>query len=196
MAETILHINSSARHQGSVTRDLTARILADRPQARVITRDLAEAPIPQITENWVAANFTPAEDRTDTQKQELALSDLLVDELAAADTILIGLSVYNFSLPASLKAWIDQIARVGRTFQYTSEGPKGLLAGKRAIITFASGGVPLDSPVDFATPYLRHVLGFVGITDVTVVAAEGTNGDASASVAKALQQIEELGRAA
>lgn len=196
MQETILHIDASARFQGSVTRDLTAKIIADRPAARVITRDLAETPVPQLTESWVNANFTPAESRTRAQEAALSQSDALIGELEAADTIVIGLPVYNFGIPASLKAWVDMVARAGVTFRYTENGPRGLLTGKRAIVALASGGTEAGSEIDFATPYIRHVLGFVGITDVTIVAADRMALDADASLRRADEQIEALSEAA
>ncbi|MBI1493054.1 FMN-dependent NADH-azoreductase [Halocynthiibacter styelae] len=172
----ILHIDASARIDGSVSRDLSARIVARFEDAEVIRRDLNDT-LPHVDEAWVGATFTPADVRSDAQKEALALSDSLVEEVEAADVIVIGLPIYNFSVPASLKAWIDQITRAGRTFQYTEEGPQPLLSGKRAILAIASGGVPIDSPVDFATPLLRTALGFNGISEVEVVAAAGMNTD-------------------
>lgn len=196
MTDTILHIDASARHQGSVTRDLSARIVARHPEARIITRDLADTPLPQLTENWVNANFTPADSRTEAQREALALSDALVKELQDADTVVIGLPVYNFGIPAALKAWVDLVARAGVTFAYTAEGPEGLLKDKRAIIAMASGGTEAGSDIDFATPYIRHILGFIGITDVSVVAADQMALDAEASLKRAEAQIETLARAA
>lgn len=172
----ILHIDASARINGSVSRDPSARIVARFEGAEVTRRDLNDT-LPHIDEAWVGATFTPADVRSDAQKDALALSDSLVEEVEAADIIVIGLPIYNFSVPASLKAWIDQITRAGRTFQYTEEGPQPLLSGKRAILAIASGGVPIDSPVDFATPLLRTALGFNGISEVEVVAAAGMNTD-------------------
>ncbi|MEQ9257581.1 MAG: NAD(P)H-dependent oxidoreductase [Roseovarius sp.] len=196
MTRTILQIDASARHQGSVTRDLTAQIVARHPGAKVIHRDLAADPLPQIDEAWVTANFTPADKRTEAQTDKLALSETLVAELEAADTIVIGLPVYNFGLPAALKAWVDLVARAGRTFRYTEAGPEGLLTGKRAIVALASGGTREGSEIDFATPYLRHILGFIGIDDVTVVAADHLALDAETSLAKAQDALEALPRAA
>lgn len=196
MTQTILHIDSSARRQGSVTRDLTARIIAARPAAQVITRDLADEALPQVTETWVAANFTPEGDRTALQKDTLAQSDTLVDELLAADTVVIGLPIYNFGVPAALKAWVDLIARAGLSFRYTEAGPEGLLTGKSAILAVASGGVEAGSDYDLATPYMRQVLGFVGITDVTIVAADQMAIDPEVSLAKALAQVDALPKAA
>lgn len=192
MAQTILHINSSARHQGSISRDLTADLIARHKGADVITRDLADTPVPQISEDWIGASFTPADDRNATQIATLSLSDTLVDELIAADTIVIGLSMYNFSVPAALKAWIDHVARPGRTFNYTETGPVGLLTDKKAIIVMATGGVPHGSNMDYAAPYLTFFLGFLGITDVTVVAADSANADEAAARAKARTAIDAL----
>lgn len=169
----ILHINASARTEGSVSRDLSERLtrhLAGE-QGEIIRRDLAQTPPALLDEAWVGANFTPPEARTDVQNQTLVGSDALVDELQLADHIVLGVPVYNFSVPAALKAWIDQVARVRRTFVYTEDGPRGLLENKTAWLVVASGGTPVDSDIDFATPYLRHVLGFMGITDVRVINA-------------------------
>ncbi|WP_433989880.1 FMN-dependent NADH-azoreductase (plasmid) [Pseudoseohaeicola sp. NH-UV-7] len=171
MTQTILHIDASARTENSISRDLTAQIVSRFPDARILRRDLAQ-PLPLISADWIGANFTPAKDRDDVQRDTLALSDTLVGELVAADVIVIGAPIYNFAIPAALKAWIDLIARAGLTFEYSADGPKGLLQGKRAIIAVASGGTKMGSDIDFATGYLRHVLGFVGITQVEFVAAD------------------------
>ena len=199
MTTNILRIDASARFEGSVTRELNNNIIdrfAANGPVSVTQRDLAKTPLPQIDETWVGANFTPADNRTDEQAAKLSLSDSLIDEVKAADVLVIGLPIYNFSVPAALKAWVDQIARAGVTFAYTPEGPKGLLEGKRAIVTVSSGGVPVGSDYDFATGYLRHVLGFVGITDVVLVAADGQNMDAEAANRKAQDAIEHLPLAA
>jgi len=174
MAHNILRIDASARTIGSITRDLNDQVLtlmSNEDAINVVLRDLT-SPLPQITEDWVGANFTPADERTDAQRNALELSDTLVSELRAADTVLIGLPIYNFGVPASLKAWIDMIARVGETFRYSENGPVGLLKDKRAIVTVSSGGTKVGSDIDFATGYLTHVLGFVGITDVKIVTAD------------------------
>jgi FMN-dependent NADH-azoreductase len=192
MTSTILHIDSSARFSDSASRTLSSRIADHLGAAQIIRRDTAAEALPQIDEAWITANFTPADLRTDAQKQALALSDTLVGELKAADTIVIGLPVYNFSVPASLKAWIDLIARAGLTFRYGENGPEGLLQGKRAIVAYASGGVPMGSPVDFASTYLRQVLGFIGITDVEFIAAEGTAMDAEGALSRATAAIADL----
>ena len=187
---TVLHIDSSARTAGSVTRDLSARIVG-KLGGDVIRRDLTTA-LPQITEAWVGANFTPADQRDDLQRDTLALSDALIDELQRADTVVIGLPVYNFGVPAALKAWIDLVARAGVTFRYTADGPEGLLKGKRAILAVATGGTPVGSDIDFATGYMRHVLGFFGITEVEIIAADRVMAQGEEAVAEARQEIERL----
>lgn len=172
---TILQINASARKTGSVTRELTealvTQLLAKSPEANVITRDVSQG-LPFLDEDWVGATFTDPAERSAEQRMKLALSDTLVAELKAADTIVIGSPVYNFSVPAALKAWIDLIARARETFQYTENGPVGLLKDKKAYLIVASGGTKIGSEIDFAATYLKHVLGFVGISDVTIVAAD------------------------
>ena len=191
MTKTVLHIDSSARTQGSTSRDLTAKIVDRLGADQVIRRDLT-APLPQLNEEWIGANFTPADDRNADQLDLLAQSDQLVAELQAADTVVIGVPIYNFAVPSSLKAWIDLVARVGVTFSYTETGPKGLLEGKRAIIAVASGGTQVGSDIDFATGYLRHVLGFIGITDVEFVAADALMADADAALTRANTAIDAL----
>ena len=190
----VLLINASSRKEGSVTRHLTSRLVEELNQhvgvANLTVRDLAASPLPFIDDAWIAANFTKADERDRHQHAVLAQSNKLVEELKAADVIIMGVPIYNFSVPAALKAWIDQVARAGLTFRYTSDGPVGLLKGKRAFVAVASGGVPIDSAVDFTTPYIRHVLGFIGINDVKVIAAERMNVDSEASRAKAEQQVQ------
>ena len=187
----ILRIDSSARLEGSHSRGLIDQLLQGfEPDGRVVGRDLAD-PIPQIDAAWIAANSTPEEERTDAHRRTLALSDALVDELEAADLIVIGLPVYNFGVPASLKAWIDQVCRARRTFRYTPDGPKGLLEGKRAIVVYAAGRTAMGSDIDFASGYLRHVLGFIGIKDVTFVDAGRHMADANA-ISRAEAEIEQL----
>ena len=190
MTQTVLHIDSSARFQGSITRELSARI-AQRLGGKILRRDLADS-LPQINEAWVGANFTPLDQRDATQRDTLALSDALVAELETADTIVIGVPIYNFGVPTSLKAWIDLVARAGRTFRYSQSGPEGSLTGKRAILVVASGGTQIGSEIDFATPYLRHVLGFLGIEDVEIVTADRNSTDADAVIEKARTQAKAL----
>ncbi|MEL7115295.1 MAG: NAD(P)H-dependent oxidoreductase [Pseudomonadota bacterium] len=198
MAHHILRIDASARRSGSISRTLNDRLIArfnEAGETEVTTRDLAE-PLPLINEAWIGANFTPADDRTDAQRETLALSDTLVRELQAADTVLIGLPIYNFGVPAALKAWIDLVARAGVTFRYTAEGPKGLLEGKRAIISVASGGTEAFSEIDYATTHLKHVLGFIGITDVEVIRADRTAIDMEGTVQAANDAVDQLDLAA
>lgn len=194
-ATAILRIDTSARSSGSVSRDLTDRVIARFPEATVTTRDLAPG-LPLIDETWVGANFTPAADRTPDQRAVLALSDELIAEVEAADTLVIGLPIYNFGVPATLKAWVDQVARAGVTFRYTENGPEGLLQGKRAIVIVASGGTRAGSEIDFATGYIRHVLGFVGITEVEFVTADRLALDPESTLQSARNQIDELALAA
>lgn len=169
----VLHVTASARHKGSVSRELSTQLvqsLAVSP-GDVTVRDLAEQPIPFVDEDWVGANFTSPDERTNAQNDTLSGSEALIEELEAADHIVIATPIYNFSIPAALKAWVDMIARAKRTFRYTENGPEGLIKGKTAWLVIASGGTAIDSQIDFATPYLRHVLGFVGIDDVRIVDA-------------------------
>jgi FMN-dependent NADH-azoreductase len=188
----VLMINSSARTEGSVTRELTAQLVA-RLQSmhgavEVTHRDLAMG-IGLVNHNWITANFTDESERDDAQRSELAQSDLLVQELQDADILVLGVPVYNFGVPAALKAWIDMVARARKTFRYTTNGPEGLLRGKKAYLIVASGGVPVDSPMDFATPYMRHALKFIGINDVEVIAAAQINSLGVTAVDKAREKI-------
>lgn len=199
MTTRILRIDASARTEGSVSRDLADRIVArfeSEGPIEITRRDLAATDLPYLDAGWVGANFTPADDRTEDQKSALSLSDDLIDEIKAADVLLFGLPIYNFGVPAALKAWVDLTARVGVTFEYSEYGPKGLLEGKRAIVAVASGGTEAGSDIDFATPYLRHVLAFIGITDVTFVAADRLSLDADATLENARTEIERLDLAA
>jgi len=172
--KSVLLVNSSGRYEGSVTRAASEQVLSElttkTPVLEVVRRDLAVG-LPFIDEQWIAANFTDPSERQAAQKESLELSDNLVKELQRADSIIIASPIYNFSIPAVLKAWIDLIARAQLTFRYTENGPEGLLTGKKAYLVMASGGVPIGSEADLATQYLIQVLGFVGITDVEVVDA-------------------------
>lgn len=174
MTNNVLIINSSGRNQDSLTRQLTARVLQQikqqHPGVTVTERDLADG-LPFVNEQWIGANFTAADQRSAEQLATLNGSDQLVAELQRADWIIIGSPIYNFSVPAVLKAWVDQVARAQLTFRYTEQGPEGLLNNKQAILAMASGGVPIGSEMDFATPYLQQVMGFLGITDVQVLDA-------------------------
>lgn len=179
----ILHISASIRVEGSVSRNLGSKLvdrLAGGDSERITVRDLAANDLPLIDAERFAANLTPADQRDASQQALAKIGDALIAELQAADTIVFSLPVYNFSMPATLKAWADLVARAGTTFRYTENGPEGLLTGKRAYVVVASGGTPVGSALDFLTPWLRHFLGFIGITDVEIIAADGimgVNGD-------------------
>lgn len=191
----ILHISSSLKGEASISRQLAADALAALEQrdgqVNIVHRDLA-AGLPLIDEEWVAANYTPAEQRSTAQRDKLALSDELVAELAAADVVVIGAPIYNFSIPAVLKTWIDLIARAQLTFRYTENGPVGLLEDRKTYVIAPSGGVPVGSPADFATPYLRHALAFVGISDVAIVGAAGADRGNEQALDDARARIAEL----
>jgi FMN-dependent NADH-azoreductase len=190
----VLEVSASGRRDGSVSRMLTQDIvdaLEQRSGSIELTRRDLSTGIPLVDAAWIAANFAPAASRTAEQRAALATSDALVAELRAADAIVVGSPIYNFGIPAALKAWIDMIARARLTFRYTDSGPEGLLRGKKAYLVIASGGVPVDGPLDFATPYLRQALRFVGITDVEVVAADQLNKRYEQSIDSARMQIAE-----
>ena len=171
----ILEVNSSGRTGDSVsrmlTRDIVAALESKHGAIELTRRDLNDG-IALVDEDWIGANFTAEEDRSADQRAKLGESDALVAELQNADAIVIGAPVYNFGIPAALKAWVDMITRARLTFRYTENGPEGLLQGKKAYVVITSGGVPVDSPVDFATPYLRQALQFVGISDIEIIAAD------------------------
>ncbi|MFC3195715.1 FMN-dependent NADH-azoreductase [Marinicella sediminis] len=185
MYKNILIIHSSGRQTESITRRLTGEVLArikqQHPAVKVTERDLVHG-LPFVNEKWIGANFTAADERTHQQSEALQESDQLVAEIQRADWVIIGSPIYNFSVPAVLKAWIDQVARAQLTFRYTAAGPEGLLKHKKAILVMASGGVPIGSDMDFGTPYLQQVMGFLGIDDVTVL-------DANHHEAEQLEQL-------
>jgi FMN-dependent NADH-azoreductase len=185
----VLRIDSSIKGPLSVTRKLTDKIISQL-SGDVTERDATT--IPLIDGAWIGAAYTPTAERSAEQQAALALSDELIAEIKAADVLVIGAPVYNFGVTGPLKAWIDQICRVGETFAYTETGPVGLAGHKRVIIAYASGGVPLGSAVDMASTYLKTVLGFIGITDLTFVAAEGVARDEGAAIARAEDQIASL----
>jgi FMN-dependent NADH-azoreductase len=188
---SILRIDASARTDASISRKLADTIVARYPGAEITTRDVGGEAVPQTTEAWIGANFTPADERTPEHEETLALSDAMVAELQAAEVVVISTPIYNFGVPGALKAWADLVARVGVTFEYTEQGPVGLLEGKRAIVAVASGGTKVGSDIDFATPWLRFFLGFLGIVDVEIVAADGLMGDPE-GVARAEAEIAQL----
>ena len=171
----ILRIDSSAKTETSESRRLTDRIIdglkKNGKSLDVTVRDLNES-LPQVDTAWIEANNTPSDDHTDEHKKTLVLSNTLVGEIEAADTLIIGVALYNFSITASLKLWIDLVCRARKTFAYVDGSPKGLMIGKKAIVCFASGGTSFGSDIDFASGYLRHILGFIGITDLTFISAD------------------------
>lgn len=191
----ILRVDASARKDGSVTRQLTDAYLEKLGEidqvASIVTHDTSEG-LDFVSEAWMGANFTDESERTAEQKAVLANSDALIAELEAADLIVIGVPIYNFGIPAALKAWIDMIARARKTFKYTENGPVGLLENKRAVLLVASGGTQAGSDIDFATGYMKHVLGFIGIHDVEVAAADRLMVDADAAMSAANAKITEL----
>jgi FMN-dependent NADH-azoreductase len=199
---TVLHINSSVRNSGSLSRQLGAEFIAKwkaaNPADTIVERDLATNPVPHLTEQMMGAFFTPAEQRNAEQAHTIKISDTLVDEVLAADVIVIGAPMYNFSVTSGLKAWVDHVARAGRTFKYGANGPEGMVAGKKVYVITASGGVYSEGPAssyDFLATYLRAVLGFLGMTDVTFIRAEGVamGDDAVAStLAKSRSAIEDI----
>ena len=190
----ILRLDASASINTSNSKklgdELIDRLLALHPDAIVRQRDLNQE-IGFIDENWVAANFTPIDQRSEAQHQRLAFSDKLIDEIKQADAIVLTTPMYNFGIPATLKAWIDLISRAGVTFRYTADGPVGLIKGKHVDIVITTGGVSLQSPVDFVTDYLKQVFRFIGIEDITIISADAMNVDADSSYQKALDQIEQ-----
>jgi FMN-dependent NADH-azoreductase len=160
----------------AVALDFVAALTRRHPGAAVVERDLGGEPLPHITAELMAAAMTPAAERTPEQAALAAPADALIEELETADVIVLAVPMYNFSVPSTFKAWIDHVARAGRTFRYTDTGPVGLLRGKQVFVAGARGGVYGEGPaqaLDFHEPYLRAVLGFIGLTDVSFVHAEG-----------------------
>ncbi|MEC7817139.1 MAG: NAD(P)H-dependent oxidoreductase [Pseudomonadota bacterium] len=192
----ILHVTASIRSDESVSRKLGNRLverLRDRTGANVTLRDLANNDLPLIDTDRFAANLTPVAERGEQARQLAAIGDDLIAELQAADTLVLSLPVYNFTMPSTLKAWADLVARAGTTFRYTESGPEGLVTGKKAYALIASGGTPIGSEIDFLTPWLRHFLKFIGITDLEIIAADGISGvDGEEKIAAALNAIDAL----
>jgi FMN-dependent NADH-azoreductase len=189
----ILHIDTSSTHNGSTSRALSAAIVAKvgGGNAEVTTRDVSQG-LPVLTEAQIGAYYTPKADRTEEQKNLLTLSDELVAELKDADIIVLGVPMYNFNVPASLKIYQDLVARVGETFVYKETGPEGLLKGKKTYIAVTTGGVPIGSDYDHLTPSLKTFFGFIGLTDLTFIAADALAANAEESTAKANAEIAAL----
>ena len=177
---TLLHLDSSARGTASLSRRLSREYtdawLVANPAGHVVYRDLVLEPLPLLTDSWVSAAFSDPGGHDAAARFALSRSDALVDELSAADVVVIGAPVYNFSVPAALKAWIDLVARVGRTFRYGQAGPAGLLSGTKVVVIATSGSGPealAAIGMDHHASYLRGFFGFLGLTDVEVVSAWG-----------------------
>ena len=198
---TLLHLKTSIFSDGGQSSQLAARYVAqwrrENPAGRVIERDLARDPVPHLTAERFRAFLATPEARTPEQQAVAGHSDALIEELKSADTVVLGLPMYNFGVPSTLKAYFDHIARAGITFRYTEKGPEGLLAGKRAVIFAARGGLYAGTARDTQSAYVRDFLAFLGIEDVEFVYAEGlAMGDApkAAALAQAHRAIESLAR--
>lgn len=199
----ILVVNSSPNPETSISRDLTDQFMEswkqNNPDTTVTYRDVGLNPLPHLDQLTIGSYYTPVDDRSDEQKAAIALSDVIVDEAEAADVIVIGSPMHNFGITSGLKAWVDHLARVGRTFHYTENGPVGALGGRKVyVLTTRGGRYSGDAPasaMDMQEPYLRTVLGFVGLDDVTFIHAEGlamgTDGKdaAIAGIADSIEQI-------
>ncbi len=189
----ILQINSSARSAGSQSARLAdtivERLKAAQPDAELTVRDLASNPHPALDEAALGALFTPAEQRTAAQNARVAQDDALIAEVQAADVLVLGVPMYNFGVPVQLKSWIDAIARAGVTFRYTATGPEGLLKDKKVFVTLSRGGIHRNGASDSQVPHLTTFLGFLGLTDVTLVYSEG-HGMGPEAVAKAQAQAD------
>lgn len=200
--KNILLIQSSPKGPESYSNKVALSVInelkARNPDAQVVVRNLAENPPPHIGSAFLSGLGAKPEQRSTEQTRVLAVSDKLIDELAAADVFVLAVPMHNFGPPSTLKAWLDHVIRAGRTFAYTQNGPQGLLKGKRAILVLSRGGVYSDGPAkafDFQEPYLRTALGFIGITDVDVVRVEGVAMSAigpEKAVSSAIQQSKEL----
>lgn len=202
----ILLISSSPRGEHSlsakVAADLAAGLAAKQAGSTIVTRDLVAAPLPHIDPDFSAGIFTPADKRTESQAAVVAISDAAIDEVLQADTIVIATAFINFSISSNLKAWIDHLARAGRTFSYDGNGFTGLVTNKKVYLVLAYGGVYSSGPMqamDFCEPYLRTVLGFMGMSDVETIRIEGVNMGGEGvekAVAAAQQKARELTLAA
>ncbi|TRO38444.1 FMN-dependent NADH-azoreductase [Pseudomonas sp. ALS1131] len=175
----VLVIESSARQQGSVSRELTQQFIAKWQAThladQIQVRDLAAEPVPHLDATLLGGWMTPSEQQSEAEKAALARSNQLTDELLAADVLVLAAPMYNFAIPSTLKAWLDHVLRAGVTFKYTETGPQGLLTGKRAFVLTARGGIYAGSGLDHQEPYLRQALAFIGIHDVQFIHAEGLN---------------------
>jgi FMN-dependent NADH-azoreductase len=183
MPATLLNIDSSPLGEASVSRHLTREFVQSwqlaNPEGKVVTRDLTTTPIPPVSAAWIGAAYTPDDALVPAQRELLALSDTLIAELVAADEYVFGVPMHNFSVPSVLKLWIDQVARVNKTFSYATGTPVGLLTGKKATVIITAGGMygagTAMASYNFVEPYLHTVLGFLGVTEVTFLTAGGAS---------------------
>lgn len=187
--KTILKIDASARYQDSVSRQLTDTLVAKikDPFDHIIERDLNQE-THFVSEASLTAVSTALEKRNVEQKEFAKLADTMIEELIEADIIIVGAPIYNFGPPASLKAWADLVARAGTTFNYSENGPVGLLENKKAYILVVSGGTKINSEIDFMTPWLQFFLGFIGIKDIEIIVADSIFSDNGAEKIKAAHQ--------
>jgi FMN-dependent NADH-azoreductase len=178
-ATQVLQLNSSILGDNSVSNQLVAtlteRLQAAGEKLEIQQRDFSVEPVPHFDEQWLQALMTPEADRSDSQQQKVDFSDTLIAELKAADVLIIGLPMYNFSVPSMLKAWNDHVARAGATFKYTDTGPVGLLEDKKVFLVAAMGGVHKVGESDYLRPYMQQFLGLLGLTDISFVTASGLN---------------------
>lgn len=188
---SVLHVNSSARLEGSSSR-IIGQYLVDRLAEPVVKRDLLTQPLTPISGQDLVAVHGSMDAEWPSLQAQLALSEQLIDELRNADTLVIGAPMYNFSIAASLKQWIDTICRAGVSFKYTEQGPVGLLGVKRAFIITATGGTTVGSEIDFNSRYLAHICRFIGINDIAHIDASGSKGSPAQVIAKGKQQVDAL----
>ena len=197
--KTILRVDASMRKTKSVSRRLADEIVVAlggrSPDVEVVNRDLT-CGVGLINEAWIASDRIPEEMRTQDQRVILAQSDALVSELQAADDIVIAVPIYNFSVPAAFKAWIDLVCRTNITFVYENDKPRGMLTDKRAFVVITSGGTLGGSEIDYTSGYVKHILSFIGITDVTFVDATGLSKNRREVIADASKEIAKIGDAA
>ena len=195
----VLRVSSGLFQANSVSSLLMDELLAGMQKAaqniELRERDFREHPVPHLDAAWLQALMKPASERSEQQQAKVDYSDSLIAELQSADTIIIGLPMYNFSVPSMLKAWIDHIARAGVTFKYTEQGSVGLLLGKKVVLVAAMGGVHEAGATDFLRPYMKQIMSFVGLDDVEFVTADGLNMGSERreqGLAVARDQIEKL----
>ena len=202
---SILLVTSSPRgdasHSTRVATDLAQKLIAADPANTLVVRDLVANPLPHIDPDYATGIYTPAEARTARQAEVVGVSDAVLDELFAADTVILATGFINFNISSTLKSWVDHVARSGKSFAYSEGGPKGLVKGKKVYIVLASGGIYSEGAavqMDHAIPYLRSVLGFLGMTDVEVIRVEGVGMGAdavTAALAKATAKVDAIAAA-